>query len=315
MEKTSSRGLPVWLLFLGSVGAIIGFCWSEQDYVAASTLAAVTLAGLWGYHLGAMRLVGYFSSLAVAYAFAGPLGHMVSPQIMKSFDTSPGATRLISVASLSIGLFLVASATVTFVSRRLLRDRPRLENANRLLGFGFGGLQGIAAMLVLLNGIGIAEPFASERMNSTTKGNREAVSKVVSQRILDIANSTRQSAIGPLVSTYNPFEKLPQLKTLERTASVISNPEKLQKMMHSSAVDRLKNNPEVRDALESLAKDPQLRKLAESGQPLDQKTAFALLNHPGVARLLEQPNLMKHFADAIREIDSPELSNVRDTTR
>ena len=60
----------------------------------------------------------------------------------------------------------------------------------------------------------------------------------------------------------------------------------------------------MRGAIESLAKDPELRKLAQSGKLLDQKTALALLNNPNVAKLLENPELIRHFTEAMCELDS-----------
>src|SRR5688572_7140667 len=114
MERASSRGLPLWLLLLGMLGAIIGFCWSEQDYIAATTLAAMAIAGIWGYYVGVMRLVGLFSGLTAAYACASPLGQWVAPHIAQRFDTSLSATRLISLV-VAGGLVLLA-VTVTMAA-------------------------------------------------------------------------------------------------------------------------------------------------------------------------------------------------------
>ncbi len=303
MEPASSRGLPVWLLLLGTLGAIIGFCWSEQDYVAATALAATAIAGLWGFYVGALRLVGFVGGLAGVYAFASPVGLWLSPYIARGFDTSPGATRLISLVAASGAIFLLTTVAVSIFSNRLLRNRPQLEDANRLLGFGIGGLQGAAAVLLLLSGILVVEPHAKQRVNAAGKGDQNALARAVSKRVVDIAERTRRSTIGSFVVAYNPFEKLPQLKNLQSAVAVLSDPAKLQKAMRSRPAGRLRSKSEVRHAIESLAQDPQLRKLAESGKPLDKQTALSLLNHPGIAKLLEQPDLMRQLSEALSDLD------------
>ena len=296
--------LPLWLTLLATLGAIIGFCYVKQDYVAATALAIIMVCGLWGYYVGALRLVAYCTSLAAAYAFAWPVTRFIQPYIASQLAASPGVTRLISLLVSAIGVFMLTSLTLTYISRRLLRHRPQANWANRLLGFGVGALQGTAAMLLVLSGIQVTEPYANRRIEVSNKQDNDTVARTVSKRVIEIANSTRHSAIGFLVTNYNPFEKVPQLRNLQRTASVVSDPYRLEKVMRSPAVKRLKNNPDVRGAIESLARDPELRKLAESGQLLDQKTALALLNNPSVARLLEQPDLIRHFTEAMSEIDS-----------
>lgn len=297
------QNLPLYLTLLATLGAIGGFCWVKQDYVAATALATIMVCGLSGYYVGALRLMAYFTSLAACYAFTWPVTHFVQPYIGELFG-SPGMSRLVSLLASASGIFALTSLTLSYISRRLLRDRPQATWANRVFGFGVGSLQGTAAMLVVLSGIQVTEPYANRRIQASNQQDAQSVARSLSKRVVEIANSTRRSAVGFLVTNYNPFERVPQLRNLQRTASMVSDPYRLEKVMRSPAVKRLKNNPDVRGAIESLAQDPDMRKLAETGQLLDQKTALALLNNPRVAKLLEQPDLIMHFTEAMSEIDS-----------
>ena len=303
MASESSRGLPVWLLLLGMFGAIIGFAWSEQDYVAASALAAIAISGLWGYYLGAIRLIGFFGSLAGAYASAFPIGQWLEPHIAKNFDCSPAVTRMISLITGGGLVFIASCVVIAVVSRRLLDERPRLEAANRFLGFVIGGLQGSAAMLLLLSGILFIEPHAKQRVAIPRSEDDNRFARAIALRVIDVGERTRQSTVAPLIQAYNPFERIPKLIDLPRTGVAIRD-----QGTKSVTEQRSQTKSDVRRAIESLAQDPQLRKLAESKQPLDKQTAVSLLNHPGIAKLLEQPDLMQQLSEAMNDlgVESPQ---------
>lgn len=301
MESSSSNQVPAWLLLLGTLGAIIGFCWSHGDYVAASSLAAVAVAGLWGYYLGAFRIVGLWGSLLAAGWGAAHGAVWIGPHVAQAFATSPAVTRVVSFGVAGIVIAMFVSLAVRVFAWRLLKERPSLELGNRLIGFGIGGVQGVAAMLLLLNGVLMVEPQARERVKGPRQGTRDAVARAVAGRVVELANQTRRSTLAPYIVQYNPYERISHLKSLQRTVTAVSNPEKLQRAMKSSRVQQLRDRPEVRAALDSLAQDPTFRKLAESGQPIDQSSAMSLMNHPAVSKLLSQPDLVREFTSALQD--------------
>jgi uncharacterized membrane protein required for colicin V production len=304
MEPVSSRGYPLWLLVVGALGAVIGFSWSAQDYVAATALAAVSMAGLWGYYVGAARLLGLFASATIAWACAAPIAPWMAPYIERRINSNPATTQLISSIAAG-GIMLVVSALlIGVISRRVLRDRPRVQAANRLFGFGVGTVQGIAGVVLVLNGILLVEPYAKQRIRAARYDNESVIARVTALRVVDIAHQTRRSAVASFVKAYNPLEQFPQFDELRRTATATHNPGK-----HSSTRSQSTNQPvyrksEVRRAIESLAQDPQLRRIAQAQQPLYNRTAVSLLNHPEIAKLLEHPDLMNELTRAMDEIRS-----------
>jgi hypothetical protein len=241
----------------------------------------LALAGLWGYYVGALRLLGYLGSLAAAYGCGPTVGSWIAPVIMRQFGTSAGTTRWLALAAGGGLVLLLVQLFVRVIARRWLSERPRLESANRLLGFAVGGVQGTAAMVALLGGILVAEPHARQRLAVGGPSHGNSLARAVSRRVTEIAAQTRRSSLGAYIVVWNPLENVKPLRSLQRAATVVNDPEKLRTMVRSSG------NEPLRQMMESLSRDPQIRNLTQSGQPLDENTIGTLLQNPAVARLLE----------------------------
>lgn len=298
------RRLSVWLLLLAFAGAIIGFSWSERDYVAGAALAMMVACGLWGYFLGAVRVVGVLGALAAAYHYTPPTARWFAPQMAGWFNTAPGTTRLISWGLTALAIVIFVTLAAALLSRWLTRTRPHFEVGNHWLGFGMGATEGALVMLVLLGGVITAAPLAVERLQLPPHGNQDLLARSMAEHVVDIADQTRNSSVGPLIATYNPFDSMPPLKHVQRTLAVMNDPQLLAAITEHPVLSKLQEKPSVRAAMHSLANDPQLRELALSGKTIDSRTALSLLNNPTISKLLEQPQLIHDITEALGEIDS-----------
>jgi uncharacterized membrane protein required for colicin V production len=305
----SGTRLPVWLLLLGCFGAIVGFSWSEKDYVAAAALAVMGVCGLWGYLLGAVRLVGVLASLGAVYRFTPPTARWLAPQIVDWFSTSMATTRLISWGIASLAMVVLITLAAALLSRWLIQKRPGLAAGNQIVGFGFGAVEGAMVMLVLLGGAVSAAPLASERLKTPVHSSENQLSRAVARQVVELAQQTRQSTLGAIVIRYNPFAHIPQLRHFQRTVAVIQQPHKLRAISEHPALTRLQKKPSVQAALQAIANDAELRELL-SGKRVDTQIAFSLLQNPTITKLLEQPELVDDITQAISEIDTDLLSSL-----
>ena len=313
MHNSCARrhGLPVWLLLLGSLGAIVGFSWSERDYVASAAVGFLAIGGLGGYRIGALRMLGGIGGVAAAYRFAPIAAPWLAAQLQDSVSSSHGLTRLLSlgIASLVIAVFVMLLSAV--ISRRLSKQYPHFEAGNQLLGFGAGTAQGAIGMLILLSGIMITAPLASQRLRHPPAWDQDQFARTVAQQIVTIADQTKRSTVGPVVARYNPFERVPQLKQLRSAIPAAKNPEVFATISDHPALATLQAKPSVRAAMQSIANDPELREIAQSGKVMDSQTAMSLLNNPTICKLLEQPELIRDITQVLGQFDSQIADSLR----
>lgn len=234
VETRSSRGSPIWLLLLGTLGAIVGFSASERDYVSATILAATALAGSWGYYVGALRLIGCLGSLLFAYCCGPTVGCWIAQVITRQLEISPVLTPWLALAVGGGVVWVLAQVVVRAVCRHWLAERPHMESANRMLGFAVGGAQGTAFMVLLLGGILVAEPHARQRLATAAPNHGDTFARSVAQRVSEITDQIQRSVLGSYVVRWNPMAKVRQLQGLQRAAIVISDPDELRALAHSA---------------------------------------------------------------------------------
>jgi hypothetical protein len=228
-----------------------------------------------------LRLIGYLGSLLAAYGCGPTVGRWIAPVIMRQLETAPSTTRWLALAVGGGFMLVLVQVAVRILARRWLSERPRLESANRLLGFAVGGAQGTAFIVLLLGGILVAEPHARQRLSAAAPSPGNPLARSVAQRVSEIADQTRRSTLGRYVVEWNPMAKVKQLQSLQRAATVIRDPDALRALARSS------RNDKFRQVAESLSQDPQFRDLTTTGQPLDEETIWSLLKHPAVTQLLD----------------------------
>ncbi len=286
---------------VGLFTAGISYCWMQEDYVTASVLAGLMVAGLSGYRMGAVRLAGFFGGFAASIAYAPSWGKMCEPKIAEFLGTTGLMSRVISIGAIGIGITCVAMILMAILARLLLSDRPRLQATNHWFGFLLGGAQGIGIMLLLLGGTQMVEPMAKERVASPTEDGEFAAT--MSKRIIQIAERTRESKVGPMVVAYNPFQYFPQLSQMQESVKLARDPEKLNRLMESPKIEEMKRRPAMRRAIDSLATDAEIQHVLRAGKPVDMQTAMALMNNPTIMQLLDEPDFVGEMSKMLHELD------------
>lgn len=295
------RGIPLWMPLVGIFTAAISFYWMRDDRVTSAVVAGVMIAGFSGYRMGTVKLAGFFGGAALAITYAPAWGKGCEPKIAEFFGTSGLMSRVLSVGAIGIGITVAAMIVMALLSHMLFSDRPRLEAVNRWTGFLFGGVQGIGIMLLLLGGIFVVEPMAKERVAARMPGGKFA--HAVSERVVSVAEMTRNSQVGPFVIEYNPFQLVPQLDQMQDSIQLARDPEKLNQLMQSPKIEELKQQPAMRQALDSLAADAEIQEVLRSGKPMDSTTAMSLMNNPTIMKLLEEPGFIGEMSKVLSDFD------------
>ena len=210
--------------------------------------------------------------------------------------------RIACIGAVGLGVMFGVALLAANLSRMICRNRPMLQQLNRMAGFAFGGAQGALVTLLLLGGILVVEPMAKLRV--ARRDADTTFARTVAKRVIDVATMTRQSCLGSLIHTYNPFGRVPQLKRVIHRAQLASDPHKLNELLQHPSMNTLRENSSIRSALDSLASDPQIRRTIESGEPLDQQTALALMNNPALLELLDQPEFINQMSQILDETNT-----------
>lgn len=311
-QKTERSGFPGWLLIAGVLGGATVYFWLDGDQVTAMLLGVMLLAGLSGYRVGALKLVGLFAGMAAAITLAPPLGNQLEPSFAQWLGTSGLMNRAVSIGSVGLGITLTAAVLVAVLARRLLIERPRLTAWNRWVGFGLGGMQGALIVLILVGGLQIVEPMAKKRV-SASDGD-DSFGQAVAEQVVRITEQSHVSRVGPLLAAYNPFDHIPQLAQMQQGVRVVSDPERVNRLIEHPAMEQLKERSAVRTAIDSLAVDPELLQVFESGRPIDSHTAMSLMNNPSILQLLDDPSFMTEMSKIVSELD-PELQQQLNTLK
>ena len=210
-----------WFISLAGCCTVAGYFWAHADYVTALTVIALSLSALAGYSMMASRLLCLDCGLVAAALLTALLGLFCRPTLTAWFGTS-GSVLIVMVAA------VVVAFAVTMALRRLIvehcPERPSLEALNRCAGLGIGAGQGAVLCALVLGGLLVLEPIAKDRMAADVQGQDHKIARVLTAKVLEYAEQTRQSAIGPSVAEYNLFRQWSPLEQLSDDLRVLRHP-------------------------------------------------------------------------------------------
>ena len=291
-----------WCLLFGGVGY---YFFNRHDHVGMAGTVAIAIACFSGFQLGASRIAASLIGIAAAIALAPYWGISQEHRFTEWFGTTGLANRFLSVGVIGLLIILVASVISVIITNRFMKNRPRLAMSNSWLGFMIGGAEGVIAILLLLGGILMIEPV--EKQRADLRGADDVRGQAVGNAITTVAFKTRASPLGPVIDKYNPFTRIPQLNKIEKvqqTVVVLSNPAKIDQLIHHPDITRLQERPEMKQAVDKLMSDPEITQILYSGKSIDRAGAMTLLNHPAVLELVDQPGFLE---EANRIIDESDL--------
>lgn len=304
LESQPAKAGMLWrwrLLFTAAFFGPAVYFVTESDYVLSAICATAGFAAFSGYRVGALYMVATIAALTAAIAYAPAIGQAHEFRFTQWFGTTGLSNRFLSIGVVGVVMSLVLSTFTIVCVGKVLKRSPRLDSLNRWTGFAVGGVEGLAAVVLFLGGLLLVEPAEKER--AALRDPTDLRGQMLSKFILATAEQTRASRIGPVLQEYNPFIRVPQLNKIEevqQSVQVLSDPEKIQDVLHHPSMVQLQNRPEVRQAMQKLKADPEIRDILHSGRTMDRTMAMTLMNHPVVLELVDQPGFMDAASKVIR---------------
>jgi hypothetical protein len=225
------------------------------------------------------------------------------------FGTTGLTNRILTISTIGILISLAVTTVWFIVTRLILLSRPRVDTMNRWVGFAIGGLEGAVAVMLFLGGMLILEPI--ERDRAEKRAAIDAEGPAVSDWILGISDGIYRSKLGPTIIANNPFKKIPQLNKVaevQQSVQVLSDPEKIDELIHHPSIRKLQQRPEMRRAVDRLNGDPSIQEVLRSGRPMDRAAVMTLMNHPAVLELIDQPDFLEEAYKVIQQTSNEQSS-------
>ena len=273
----------------------------DGDTILAAVCAVAGIGAFSGFRAGAAYIFTLLVAVTAAIALAPSIGVSHEAWMSQWLGTTGLTNRFVSIGVVGLLIAIAVSVVLITIARRVMKDRPRLENADRWVGFGVGGLEGAAAIVLFLGGMLVVEPIELER--AKRRDPNDSSGRLVSKLILNSCEMTRESRIGPALVAYNPFSRIPQLNKVEevqQSVAVLSDPEKIQGLLYHPRIRQLRQRPEVRRVVDQLTSDPEIRSILRSGKRMDRSMAMTLLSHPAVMELVDQPGFIEEASQIIQ---------------
>ena len=296
--------IAVWVLLYGSA---IYFA-TNGEYVVAMMLVATGIAARMGLHAGAVNIIAFLIAISAAISFAPTLGMMQESRFTLWFGTTGLANRFLCIGIIGLLISMLLFFCLTHLGGRLLRRHPRLLRCNQWFGLVFGAIEGASAVLFFLSALLILEP--TERLRANQNASRGSRDSTVTTLILTTAEAIQKSRLGPVLSRYNPFERFPQINRVEQIRNGVDlaiDPRRTHAFMEHPSIKALQRRPEVRKAIYQLNQDRDVQQFLNSNQPFNFRIATALLNHPALMELIDEPGFLENATKAIESASIPAL--------
>lgn len=296
--------MPAWLkypLSIGTLGAAFLF-FRRGDPVTATTVIVIAFSGWTGFKMGFGRITASVLALIAAVAFAPLIGMGYETQFSQHVGTTGLTNRFLCIAAIGVMISLVVTIPLTMLSNHLLFKRRRLNLANSLVGFAIGIAEGVVMAFLVLGGLLSLQMWQradARQDHETLADNRIAVV------IDEWASRTRQSAIGPTIRDYNPFERFEMLASVREMRDDVrrlKNPDNIRRLLDNPKLAALRSDPAVSAAIDEIRNDQTIKELVDQRRPLDRQAITQLMSNPSVMRLVDQPGFIEMAREAIAEL-------------
>jgi hypothetical protein len=117
-------------------------------------------------------------------------------------------------------LFGISKLLHLFLMRDLL-ERQSPDTFNRVSGFGIGAFEGVVLSMVMIGALMNLEPAAKQHLFNSDPKTDNLVMRTLSQKVVDCASQTRDSAVGRLIAD---VEFLEQFKILKPIHDALGHP-------------------------------------------------------------------------------------------
>lgn len=304
--ESESTGVmsPLAKLFWASAFFGLSACFAYGgDYVASILMFAAGVGAFSGFRIGALSVLTSLVTITAIIVYGPSISIQYEEKLSQLIGTTGLLNRGVCIAIGAVVISFVVWLVVHFTIGRLVRRSPSLDKANRIAGFAIGSTQGMFAVVLLVGGILVMAPLQQRQMIQA--GLVESELPTVSRLVMSANKHIDESPTGKLIARFNPFEKIPQLNQIDRfqrTASVLSDPAKINEVISHPSIQQLQNSDAVREAVNTLRRDEAIQSILYSGKAMDKSAAMTLLNHPAVLKLVDQPGFVEKANLAIQEI-------------
>jgi hypothetical protein len=234
---TPRHVVPAWLIVLGLGCGAVGLFWSRGDHVTAGSLTLAMVFSVIGYRLGILRFGGFLAGCALAARCAPVAGEHLQPYLREYLELDSPLVGWLAVGAAGVGILTTTSIVVRVLGCWALWDRPWLAACNQCLGLVAGLAQGTALALLVLGGSLTLEPLARNALETGGTSRDGAFRRSLSKRMLELAQQTRDSAIGPYVARFNPFERLASLRRLQNMLRAAGDPRRQGDLADNTVLD------------------------------------------------------------------------------
>lgn len=277
---------------------------------------AILLFAFLGYRRGLWRILAFFFSLFGAGLLASPLSRLALPLFERAPFVPRSLVQLAALLSAGLLVFIVLSVITSWLLGRRDRAReaqnlPRTDVWERIPGAIFGGLWGLALVILVLTGLHLLgsveqalakrdatdaapaqapleKPTASPTPTASAPAEPTEPGVALRRSYTAIQKQIDASPFAAVVRTVNPAEdKI--ARTFADLATVTSDPVLLDRFQKHPAIFRLTSRPE----LLQVSQDNHIRELVE------ERRYYELLDHPKIAALLHD----KEFVAECRKVD------------
>jgi uncharacterized membrane protein required for colicin V production len=281
--------MPAWLFFPFSISTLAAafIFFRRGDPIAAATVLEIALFGWIGFRMGFGRISATVLAFLAAISLAPSLGIRYESQFSNQFGTTGLTNRFLCIAVIGVLISLAVTLLVTMISSRILAKRRLLNLANSFLGFAIGLVEGAAVAVLLTGGL--------LSMQMWQRG-FEIDNNKTAQFVDRWAAKTRQSAIGPIVRDYNPFEKIKlfsDVGEIQHSIRNLSDPTSIQRMLDDPGIAEMRSDPKFAAAIDEVRRDPAIKDVIDKGLPLDGKALMRLMSSPSVMHLVDQPEFRR----------------------
>lgn len=271
------------------------------DLMTTLVTALIALATVNGYVLGASRIVAVLGGLLAATLVAIPAGRQMEGSIGAIIGTTGLTNRLLSVCVMTVIVLAVVACGLHVVIRRYLRQHPRLQAHDRLLGALLGLLEGGIMSLIVIWTVLSIEPIAAAGVHRSPA--HAAAANPVAERVLVASQALRSSVVGRAADGVNPLRDLRFFILFQKALIVLNDPIAHEAFVNHGAIIDLKARPSVREAIRILQEDDTMLALMEGRRGITADDLRAMLDSPVILRIFDETSIIRDLKPMAAEIE------------
>jgi len=264
-------------------------------------IAIVLLATAHGFWRGLIETASFVVGLLLAVVLAMPLRRLLEAPVGAIAGIAGVTNRVVSVGVGGLLVVIVVTVALQFAGRPYLKRRPGLKRWNRALGAGLGLLEGsLLALAVVWTPLAL-EPIAAQQLAPPPAGMEARKPNPVAERVVWLAEKSRESFIGQATEVFNPLPSTELLQLSGDFVIVSRDEEAMEHFLDSEAVQAIRDNPSVRRAMEILRSDERIARMLES-EGVSANTIVRILNSKASLRMLDETDVVDEIGPMIGDI-------------